>query len=163
MREARVNLWIGVSGEPVFDESGKFKGYRGIGKDITKRKLTEEAPKESESRHRALIENAAEGVIIHDASGRIVGTNSSAERILGRRKDQLIGKSPAALDFDVVREDGSSWPVEMRPVAVTLQTGKPQSDVVMGSRKPDGSITWLSLNVRALGGSDGQPPGSLSS
>jgi len=150
-------VWIGVSGEPVFDESGKFKGYRGIGKDITKRKLTEEALRDSESRHRAVIENAAEGMIIHDASGGIVSTNSSAEHVLGRRKDQLIGKSPATLDLDVVREDGSPWPLEMRPVTVTLQTGKPQSDVVMGLRKPDGSATWLSLNVRPLGGPDGQP------
>jgi diguanylate cyclase (GGDEF)-like protein/PAS domain S-box-containing protein len=35
-------VWIGVSGEPVFDASGVFKGYRGVGKDITGRKQGEE-------------------------------------------------------------------------------------------------------------------------
>ena len=35
-------IWIGVSGEPVFDTSGVFKGYRGVGKDITARKQGEE-------------------------------------------------------------------------------------------------------------------------
>ncbi len=35
-------FWVSVSGEPVFDGSGAFKGYRGVGKDITERKLGEE-------------------------------------------------------------------------------------------------------------------------
>lgn len=34
--------WISVSGRPVFDEDGRFCGYRGIGKDISTRKMTEE-------------------------------------------------------------------------------------------------------------------------
>jgi diguanylate cyclase (GGDEF)-like protein/PAS domain S-box-containing protein len=40
--EAGRKLWINVSGEPVFDASGTFKGYRGVGKDITARKRAEE-------------------------------------------------------------------------------------------------------------------------
>jgi PAS domain S-box-containing protein len=35
--------WVSVSGEPVFDACGGFKGYRGVGKDITARKAAEEA------------------------------------------------------------------------------------------------------------------------
>jgi diguanylate cyclase (GGDEF)-like protein/PAS domain S-box-containing protein len=35
-------IWISISGEPVFDAYGAFKGYRGVGKDITERKLDEE-------------------------------------------------------------------------------------------------------------------------
>jgi diguanylate cyclase (GGDEF)-like protein/PAS domain S-box-containing protein len=34
-------VWISVSGEPVFDDNGAFKGYRGIGTDITSRKREE--------------------------------------------------------------------------------------------------------------------------
>jgi diguanylate cyclase (GGDEF)-like protein/PAS domain S-box-containing protein len=39
--EAGEKVWVSVSGEPVFDPSGKFKGYRGVGKDITSRKQEE--------------------------------------------------------------------------------------------------------------------------
>ncbi|HEX6267778.1 MAG TPA: EAL domain-containing protein [Burkholderiales bacterium] len=35
-------VWVSVSGEPVLDAAGRFKGYRGVGKDITGRKLDEE-------------------------------------------------------------------------------------------------------------------------
>ena len=35
-------VWISVSGQPFSDASGKFKGYRGIGTEITARKAAEE-------------------------------------------------------------------------------------------------------------------------
>jgi diguanylate cyclase (GGDEF)-like protein/PAS domain S-box-containing protein len=34
--------WVAVSGAPFFDERGVFKGYRGIGRDISKRKRAED-------------------------------------------------------------------------------------------------------------------------
>ena len=34
--------WFSISGEPLSDPDGRFAGYRGIGKDITERKQTEE-------------------------------------------------------------------------------------------------------------------------
>ena len=40
--ESGKKIWISISGEPVFDSSGTFKGYRGVGKDITERKFDEE-------------------------------------------------------------------------------------------------------------------------
>ncbi len=33
--------WFSINGEPLFDADGKFKGYRGTGKDITERKQAE--------------------------------------------------------------------------------------------------------------------------
>jgi signal transduction histidine kinase len=35
---SRGPIWLSVSGEPVFDAEGRFKGYRGVGRDITRRK-----------------------------------------------------------------------------------------------------------------------------
>jgi diguanylate cyclase (GGDEF)-like protein/PAS domain S-box-containing protein len=40
--EAGNKIWISISGEPVFDSSGAFRGYRGVGKDISERKQDEE-------------------------------------------------------------------------------------------------------------------------
>ena len=40
--ESGNKIWISISGEPVFDSTGAFKGYRGVGKDITERKHDEE-------------------------------------------------------------------------------------------------------------------------
>jgi diguanylate cyclase (GGDEF)-like protein/PAS domain S-box-containing protein len=40
--ESGKKVWISISGEPVLDAAGRFKGYRGVGKDITARKVDEE-------------------------------------------------------------------------------------------------------------------------
>jgi diguanylate cyclase (GGDEF)-like protein/PAS domain S-box-containing protein len=52
--------WVSVSGEPVFDAAGVFTGYRGVGKDITARKRTEELQALEHAVTRSLTE--AEGV-----------------------------------------------------------------------------------------------------
>jgi PAS domain S-box-containing protein len=49
--------WVSVSGEPIFDEQGRFSGYRGVGSDITARKRAEEALRRA---HRDLERKAAD-------------------------------------------------------------------------------------------------------
>src|SRR5690242_187208 len=49
-------VWISVSGEPVFDASGAFTGYRGIGKDITERKRAEQLQTLEHAVNRSLAE-----------------------------------------------------------------------------------------------------------
>src|SRR4029450_5578166 len=48
--------YVSVSGLPVFDESGRFIGYRGVGRQITGRKQAETALRESEERFRTLVQ-----------------------------------------------------------------------------------------------------------
>ena len=42
VNEAGEKVWISVSGEPIMDERGAFKGYRGVGKDITQRRRAQQ-------------------------------------------------------------------------------------------------------------------------
>ena len=37
-----ASLWVSLSGAPIFDAEGSFKGYRGIGRDISERKRVEQ-------------------------------------------------------------------------------------------------------------------------
>ncbi|RXT07936.1 PAS domain S-box protein [Ammoniphilus sp. CFH 90114] len=63
-----------------------------ITRDITQRKLTEEALKDSEKRYKQLVEQSPEGIIVH-TQGKIVYHNTKArELLLGAQKDKLIGK-----------------------------------------------------------------------
>ncbi len=43
--QAGQQFWVNVTGMPFFDEQGQFQGYRGVGRDITQQKETEETIK----------------------------------------------------------------------------------------------------------------------
>src|SRR2546428_12207156 len=36
------SVWLSLSGEPVFDDRGRFNGYRGVGRDVTAQKRAEQ-------------------------------------------------------------------------------------------------------------------------
>ena len=53
------SLWLSLSGEPVFDAGGEFRGYRGIGRDITARKRDEQLQRLEHAIARCLAEAQA--------------------------------------------------------------------------------------------------------
>jgi PAS domain S-box-containing protein len=119
-------------------------------RDITERRMVEEALKESEAMHRSMVSALEEGLVLQDADGAIVTWNASAERILGLSSDQLRGRTFLNPSWQAVHEDGSAFPGNEHPTSYTSRTGRPQSNVIMGVHRPDGSLVWLSINSRAL-------------
>ena len=115
-------------------------------RDITERKRTEAELRSSEERYRSVITTMAEGVVLHQADGRITACNASAERILGLSTQQLMGRTSIDTCWQTIHEDGSPFPGEEHPSMVTLRTGEPQSNIVMGVHKPDGTLTWILVN-----------------
>ncbi|RZJ24126.1 MAG: PAS domain S-box protein, partial [Haliea sp.] len=148
-RDGRVSV-LCISGEPFFGNDGRFAGYRGVGSDITARKLTENALRASEARFRAVVAALAEGVVLRDADGQIIDCNASAERILGRSLAQMKGQQSVGWDWQRLREDGSLLPEDEMPSIVARRTGQPQTNVVICYRKPDGNILWALINVQPL-------------
>jgi len=83
-----------------FTENGKHF-FTGIARDITERKLAQEALKQSEEHLRSLIENATDIVTVLNREGNRVYVSPSVERSLGYRPEELIGKNP----FELVHPD----------------------------------------------------------
>jgi PAS domain S-box-containing protein len=104
----------------------------------------------SEERWRSVIAALGEGIVVHDAGGAIVACNASAERLLGLTVDQMVGRTSLDPRWRAIREDGSAFPGQEHPAMVTLRTGQPQREVVMGAHKPDGSLTWISINTQPM-------------
>jgi len=126
-----------------------------------KLKREDEARRELESRYQAVM-SMAEGVIVQDILGRVLTTNPSAERILGLSQDQMIGRDFLFPAWHAIYEDGSVVPHDDYLTRVTLRTGQPLSNIIMGIQKPVSEagigeeiwvsthITWISINTRPL-------------
>jgi PAS domain S-box-containing protein len=70
---------------------GKPFGVQGIGRDITERKRTEEALRESEQKFRSIVETTNEWVWSIDLQGNHTYTNPAVEQILGYTPEEIVG------------------------------------------------------------------------
>ena len=117
-----------------------------------RRLLTEERATAVENARRlsVLFEAMAEGVVVQDDSGAITAANSSAERILGLTVDQIAGRTSMDPRWLSIHENGEPFPGESHPASVTLRSGEASLNVVMGVHKPEGGLTWISINSLPL-------------
>ncbi|MEK7717899.1 MAG: PAS domain S-box protein, partial [Pseudomonadota bacterium] len=88
---------IETSGVPIFDREGRLAGYRGIDRDITRRKQVEAALLESEAKLRTVSESARDAILMIDDRGQITFWNHAAETMFGYRREETLGKDMAEL------------------------------------------------------------------
>jgi PAS domain S-box-containing protein len=143
-------IWFSTTKMPLRDRDGNIIGTFGVSRDITQRKKEEMALRQSEERYRSVIGAMKDGILLLDADGNIRACNASAERILALSADQMLDRTTLDLPWGAIREDGAPFTEEDRPTKVTLSTGQPCANMIMGMQKPDGSVTWLSVNSQPL-------------
>lgn len=115
---------------------------------VVKRRLAEEAMRESENRYRTLFETMAQGVVYHDRTGQIISANPAAEEILGLTSEQICSRNSDHPGWHIIREDGSLFTGAEHPAIVALRTGQPVRNVVMGVRQgADGSLRWILVSA----------------
>jgi PAS domain S-box-containing protein len=92
---------------------GKPQYTRGIFKNVTDRKLTEEALRESEEKFRALAEHSLDGILITDFTGNLLFANRAAGRIVEATDYEAMIGTRNVLEFiapesraDVLRDFG---------------------------------------------------------
>lgn len=72
-----------------YDKDGR-RFFTSVIRDITERKRSEEAVKESESRFRDLFENANDLIYTHDLQGNFTSLNRAGERITGYSREEAL-------------------------------------------------------------------------
>jgi diguanylate cyclase (GGDEF)-like protein/PAS domain S-box-containing protein len=75
--------WLSISGEPVFDADGRFKGYRGVGTDVTAAKKTQDALTLERNLLRALIDHMPDFVHTKNEQRQYVLSNARNLQLLG--------------------------------------------------------------------------------
>ncbi len=71
---------VSISGKPIFDEHGTFKGYRGVGKDMTGQVEAQNAAARAEAQLADAVEGLTDAFALFDADDRLVLCNEAYRR-----------------------------------------------------------------------------------
>src|SRR5690349_12045657 len=113
--------------------------------DATQLRRALDALRESEERFRAVVDSANEGILVYDRSLNVIAGNLAAERVIGLPLSELIGKPGFTSQLPCLNENGTPLLPEERPTRITVKTGQPLYGQVLGIRRADDSITWISV------------------
>ena len=92
-RKDGSEFWVEFSIVPVADKNGRYTHWISVQRDITERKRTEVALRQSEERFRRVVENALDIITILDKDGIIHYESPSVEKVLGYSPHTLIGQN----------------------------------------------------------------------
>ena len=86
---------VRTMGFPDRDDDGRIVGVYGAFHDVDRFVEAEEQARSLATRLETMLENLADGFLATDTSGRITYVNAEAERLLLRRREQLLGATLA--------------------------------------------------------------------
>jgi PAS domain S-box-containing protein len=120
INEQGQKRWLVTTKLPLRDDKGQIIGLVGIGRDITKRKLTEEALRHERNLLRTLIDNLPDLIYVKDTECRKTIANLTDVHFMDQRSEaDVLGKT----DFDF-------YPKEVAEVfyaddRLVIETGQP--------------------------------------
>jgi len=143
-------VWTSTSGTPIFDANGKFKGYRGIGKDISAQKAAELELRESEERFRVLTELSSDWYWEQDEHFRFTSlTRDSRHGANNTNNISMVGKH--RWDAPWVNMTPQDWERHK----AQLERHEVFRDLELCNRKADGQLLWCSVSGAPIFDRDG--------
>lgn len=138
---------VSIVASPIF-ENGKIVGSVAAFQDITARHAADAALRESETKQRMMLDNAADAVFVAGKDQRWIYVNDLALKMLGYQRDELIG----ATMFDILPlayremsrltfgERLKQEKLIRREITLLKKNGKQVSVELNAALLPDGSI-----------------------
>ena len=117
----------------------------GLFRDITEQKQVEEALRESEQRHRTLIELAPDGIASTDLKGVITSVNTAVLQFTGCSEDEIVGKHFSKIALLAPKD----IPKYMKLFA-SVVIGKGVRTLQGAYRRKDGTEGWFEARVTSM-------------
>ncbi len=137
---------------PLADEKGRVMKALNLSIDITDRKRSEEALRESEEQYRAFFELALVGIAqVDPVSARLLRVNDRFCEITGYCREELLHKTVRDLTHPLDRK--ADWDAFSR----MLRGETPEYNAEKRYIRKDGGVIWIHAVARAVRGPDGRP------
>ena len=101
IRADKERRFLSLSGRPRVSREGEFLGYRGVGQNITRRRLAENAVRESERLLRATLNALPSNIAILEHTGRIIAVNNAWRELVGQDRPELVDDAIGNDNFTV--------------------------------------------------------------
>jgi PAS domain S-box-containing protein len=111
----------------------------------TKTKRAQEQLRESEENLKAYLDNAPDGVYIHDLKGNFLYGNKKAEEILGYEREELIGKGFLKLNILPAK-----YLAKAGELLALNAAGKPNGPDEFELTRKDGSPRWVEISTAPI-------------
>ncbi|MEA3125381.1 MAG: hypothetical protein QOD67_2400 [Caballeronia sp.] len=145
VRRDGTRFWASVVVDPIRDPAGELIGFAKITRDITERKATEDALRESEDRFRLLVESVTDyAIYMISPTGVITNWNPGAERIKGYKREEIVGSNFAVFYTEEDRAKG----MPARTLATATAEGRFEQESWRVRR--DGTRFWAHVVVDAI-------------
>lgn len=142
---------ISLSTAPLNDANGNLTGFVGIIEDITTRKRTEEALRQSEARFRAMFEGAPIGMGLADLQRTLQEWNPAMRGLLGYGEAEMSQVRPE----DLTHPD--DWPTDSALFAELVAGRRNRYQMEKRIRHKQGHWVWVRFSASLLLDAAGQP------
>lgn len=157
-RDGRERI-LETSGAPFFDGGGNLLGYRGIDRDITKRKQAERKIRDQKQLLHAVLDGVRESIIVVDLDYNIKLMNKVARDSM--QIDAVADpQNPKCFEVSRGLADPCHGEGNVCPLKQVVETGEPAS-LVHEQHAADGSIVYVELIATPVPGEDGKPEGII--
>ena len=151
VRKDGSRFWADVVITALRDKAGRLLGFGKVTRDVTERKLAEDALRLSEENLRLFILEVKDyAIFMLDPSGVVTTWNEGAERIKGYTAEEIIGKNFSEFYTPEAIEKGQP----LQELNIAKATGRYQEE---GWRvRKDGSRFWADVVITAVRDERGQ-------
>ena len=137
IKKDKSRIFVDLNATVLFDANGMPSNILFVERDITERKLTEEALRESQALYHSFVEHMPAGVFRKDSEGRFNFVNSQFCKLKGLSANEIIGKTIKELsDYQETLDAGINQEIMHRQKTVLVSDEATHHDAIMQTGKP---------------------------